>query len=137
MSEADTQRRDLFDRRLGALFGVPDVLATQPATLQVATPLVGDAQTFIVQTYRQRDGGKSGDTVFVQYVDQFGAVRLVLPPAVADCIARQRDALTTKSRKRGAQAAAEDRKARGILPGFMRNGNRPGRRKGKRRAEGE
>jgi hypothetical protein len=126
MSE-DT-RKDLFDRKLGALFGVPDVLSTQPTTIQVATPLVGEAQTFIVQTYRQRDGDKSGDTVFLQYVDGAGSVRIVLPPQVTHCIARQRDALTTRSRKRGAQQAADDRKARGIVPAFL---------KGKRRKVGK
>jgi hypothetical protein len=118
-------RQSYFDRRLGALFGIPDVLSTSPATIQTARALVGDAQTFIVQTYRMRDDDgagkvKSGDTVFLQYVDAEGSVRIVLPPEVTACIARQRDALTTRSRKRGAKAAAEDRKARGIQPGFLK-----------------
>lgn len=115
MSE-DT-RKALFDRKLGALFGVPDVLNTAPATIRAATPLLGEAQTFIVQTYRQRE---EGDTVFIEYVDAAGSVRLVLPPQVTACIARQRDALTTRSRKRGAQQAADDRKARGIRPAFLK-----------------
>lgn len=115
-------RQSLFDRRLGALFGLPDVLSTQPTTIQVAQPLKGDAQTFIVQTYRMKDGqkGKSGDTVFLQYVDAEGSVRIVLPPEVTAVIARQRDSLTSQSRRRGAKAAADDRKARGIEPGFMK-----------------
>lgn len=124
---AEDSRKALFDRKLGALFGVPDVLNTQPTTIQVATPMTGDAQTFIIQTYRQRDGEKSGDTVFVQYVDAEGSVRIVLPPQVTACIARQRDALTGRARRRGAQAAADDRKARGIRPAFLKGKTRKGK----------
>jgi hypothetical protein len=126
---ADDPRQSYFDRKLGALFGIPDVLATTPATITSARPMVGDAQTFIVQTYRVRDAGdgekaRSGDTVFLQYVDGAGSVRIVLPPEVTACIARQRDSLTTRSRKRGAKAAADDRKARGIRPAFLKSAKR-------------
>ena len=122
-SQLPETRQSFFDRRLGALFGLPDVLCTQPTTIQVAQPLKGDAQTFIVQTYRMKNGekGKSGDTVFLQYVDAEGSVRIVLPPEVTAVVARQRDSLTTQSRRRGAKAAADDRKARGIVPGFMKS----------------
>ncbi len=108
-----------FDRALGALVGIPDVIHTAPTTIRSTTPIVGGAQTFIVQTYRQRDGEKSGDTVFLEYVDESGTVRLVIPPSVTACISRQRDSLTARSRSKAAKAAAEDRKARGIKPGFM------------------
>jgi hypothetical protein len=63
---------------------------------------------------------QGGDTVFVQYVDDCGAVRIYLPPQVADAIVRQRDALTTKTRKRVGKDAAQARKARGELPAFMK-----------------
>lgn len=116
--------RDLFDRKLGSLVGVPGVLHTKPTTIRVTTPLVGDSQAFIVQTYRQRDENDekvvARDHVFVEYVDGSQHVRLYLPPEVAACIARQRDAMTSRSRKRGAQAAADDRKARGIKPAFLK-----------------
>jgi hypothetical protein len=117
----------LFDRKLGALVGVPDVLSTKPTTIQTATPMVGDALTFIVQTYRQTSddpADKGGDWLFIQCVDAGGAVRLCIPPAVAACIARQHKALTGMSRRRGAQAAADDRAARGVVPGFMRRRRR-------------
>jgi len=58
--------------------------------------------------------------VFVQYVDDQGAVRIVIPPEAADAIARQRDALGTKNRKLAARATAQARKARGEMPGFMK-----------------
>lgn len=45
---------------------------------------------------------------------------VALPPEVADCIARQRDALGTKSRKRAAKQEAARRKAAGIKPGFLK-----------------
>jgi len=51
---------------------------------------------------------------------QDGAVRLVLPPSVSTIIARQRDALTGKSRSAAATQGAADRAARGIKPGFLR-----------------
>jgi hypothetical protein len=125
MAESDDPRRSFFDRKLGALFGLPDVLSTSPATIQNATPMVGDAQSFIIQTYRQNDSnGKAGYTTFIQAVDAAGAIRLVLPPSVTACIARQRDALLTKMRKRNSKAAATDRKNRGIEPGFAKGRKR-------------
>jgi hypothetical protein len=110
---------DKYDRMFGSLTGRADVTRCKPTTVQVHTPLIGAAQTFIIQTMRAHDE-QGGDTVFVQYVDDTGAVRLYLPPAVADAIARQRDALTTKNRKRVGKEAAQARKARGELPAFMK-----------------
>ncbi len=49
-----------------------------------------------------------------------GLTRVVLPPAVSEAIARQREAITAKTRSKAAKAAAQDRKDRGELPGFMR-----------------
>lgn len=116
--------RDRFDRAIGALDGIPDVLKTAPTTLRAVTPLVGSAQTFIVQTFRQKDGGEDGGparfTVFLEHVDEHGSTRLVIPPVVTAAIARQRDALTDRARSKAAKATAADRKARGIQPGFMK-----------------
>lgn len=87
---------DAFDRQLGALDGLPDVVKTKATTTRTVPPLgVGGSQVFVVQTYRQKD---RGDTIFVEVVNNSGAMRLVIPPAVANVIARQRDALTTKVR---------------------------------------
>lgn len=109
---------DKFDRMIGALVGLPDVAKTQPSTVVALSPLIGESQTFILQTYRQRD---VGDTIFLQYVDADGSKRIVIPPAAADAIARQRDSLTLKVRKRIGKESAAARKARGELPGFMRD----------------
>jgi len=47
-------------------------------------------------------------------------MRLVIPPKVADAIARQREALTTKVRRKVGREIAAARKERGELPGFMK-----------------
>lgn len=109
---------DQYDRLMGALHGLPEVASTRPSTIKTVTPVVGTNQTFIVQTYRQRD---AGDTVFLEVVTKEGTVRLVIPPAVANAIARQRNALTNKTRSMAAKAIAQARKDRGQLPGFMKS----------------
>jgi hypothetical protein len=117
--EQQFRQIDKFDRMMGALTNLPDVAHTKPSTVVAVSPLIGEAQTFIIQTFRQRE---VGDTVFLQYVDGEGRVRLAIPPAAAEAIARQRDALTTKVRKKIAREQAAARKARGEVPGFMRAG---------------
>jgi hypothetical protein len=109
---------DKFDRLMGALVNLPDVTHTKASNVVVSSPLVGDTQTFILQTFRQRE---VGDTVFMQFVDENGAVRIAIPPAAVDAIVRQRDSLTTKVRKRVGKESAAARKARGEQPGFMKN----------------
>jgi hypothetical protein len=113
----ETTTLDYFDRQLGALHGLPDVVKTKPSTIRTIPPLGIGTQIFIVQTYRQHE---HGDTIFLEAYGQGGPVRLVLPPKVAAVITRQRDALTEKTRSRAAKAVAEDRKARGITPAFRR-----------------
>lgn len=117
MSEPTFRVIDKFDRTLGALAGLPDVAHVKPATVQVLSPLIGEAQTITVQTFRQRE---RGDTIFLVCVGAEGSVRIALPPEVADVIARQRDALTAKNRRSAARAEAARRKAAGIKPGFLR-----------------
>lgn len=119
MNEQQYKTVDKFDRMIGALEGLPDVTKVAPSTIVALSPLIGESQTFIVQTFRQRE---VGDTIFLQYLDGTGSVRIAIPPAAADAIARQRDALTTKVRKRIGKDAAAARKARGELPGFMKKG---------------
>ncbi len=116
-NEVSSAMPDAFDRLLGSLHGLPDVISTKPSTMRTVTPLLGTSQMFIVQTYRQLE---RGDTIFLECVSKDGSVRIALPPAVADAIARQRDALTDKSRSRAAKRQAQDRKDRGEVPGFMR-----------------
>jgi hypothetical protein len=109
---------DAFDRQLAALHDLPDVTRTKPATLRVVPPLgVGGTVLFVVQTLRQRE---VGDTVFIEVVNGDGATRIVMPPAVAEAIARQRDTLTNKSRSRAGKERAARDQAAGIRPGFLR-----------------
>lgn len=117
MSEQPYKTVDKFDRLMGAMDNLPDVTQSKPSTVMHVVPLIGETLTFIIKTYRQRE---RGDTIFLQCVDSTGSVRIVIPPQAADAIARQRDALGAKVRKRVAKAQAAARKARGELPAFMK-----------------
>jgi hypothetical protein len=112
MSE-QSQMPDNFDRLIGSLHGIPEVVKTAQSTVQNVTPLTGRAQTYIVQTYRHKE---LGDTIFLQCVSGDGSYRIALPSKVADVIARQREALGSKSRSQRAKRVAEDRKSRGVQP---------------------
>jgi hypothetical protein len=118
MNEPQYRTVDKFDRMMGALANLPDVAHTSPSTVVTVSPLIGEAQTFVIQTYRQTE---VGDTIFIQYMDGEKHVRIAIPPKAADAIARQRDALTTKVRKRIGKQSAAARKARGELPAFQKN----------------
>jgi hypothetical protein len=125
MNEHEYKSVDKFDRLVGALAGLPDVTQVKPSTVQTTVPLTGEATTTIVRTYRQRE---VGDWITLEIIDAEGGRRLYLPPAVADAIARQRDALGTKNRKRAARDEAARRKAAGIVPGFMNGKKRRGKK---------
>lgn len=118
MAEQPYKTVDKFDRLMGALVDLPDVTHTKPSTVVTVSPLIGEAQTFIIQTFRQRD---VGDTIFLQYAASEGLLRVAIPPAAADAIVRQRDSLTTKVRKRVGKDQAAARKARGEVPAFLKN----------------
>ena len=108
---------DIFDRTIWSMSGLPDVITTKATTVRSLSSVLELSQTFIVQTYRQRD---EGDTIFIEYIGAEGSLRLALPSAVSEVIARQREALTGKSRSNAAVATAMERKARGIEPGFKK-----------------
>lgn len=122
MSGADekaTLAKSKFDRLMGSLTDLNETVRSAE-TVTRDTPLFGVGEgttTYITQTIRQKD---VGDFIFVEVVSEEGTVRLVLPPKVSAVIARQRDTLTGKSRSRAARSVAEDRKARGEVPGFMK-----------------
>lgn len=107
---------DEFDRTMESLRDLPDVVRTKPTTVRHQT-FYGSAQTFIVQTVRQRE---RGDTIFLEYVDRNGTKRIPIPPNVADTIARQRDALTTMTRKKVGKAIAQERKDNGYESPLLR-----------------
>lgn len=110
-----TAQPDAYDRAYGQAQGFPH---TKPSTITAANILgVGGVRSYIVETFRLPE---VGDTVFVQITGPEGLQRVHLPPAVTMAIARQRDALTTKSRSRAGKARAAADKAAGIVPGFLR-----------------
>jgi len=111
MEERSTALGDEFDRIIRSLTDLPDVVKTAPRTIIDVSFMLNLAQTFVVQTYRHRD---KGDYILVQHIGRSGeGFRLILPPKVAATIARQRDALTAKNRKKAAQQAVETRRAGG------------------------
>lgn len=109
---------DEFDATVRRFDGLPDVIKTSERTIRTKTKVLERTETFILQTIRQKD---EGDTILIEFIGAEGSLRIALPPRVAAAIASQRDQLATKSRSKVASAAAADRKARGIAPGFMRN----------------
>ena len=114
---------DAYDGAMRSVHGIPGVISTKPATVRHVHALLGTAESFMVQTYRKEhgeDGKGGGDTVFIEYHGAAGLIRLALPPQVADTIARQRAALTSKRRRIGAEKAVATRKERGIEPAFLR-----------------
>lgn len=114
----------IFDRALGALQGMPDTVHTKPSTVVSEVSFVGLAQTYTVQTFRQRDGQgdekKSRDTIFLQTMSAEGMIRIAIPHEVAIVIHRQAEQLSTMNRKRSAKRVAAERKAAGIAPGFLK-----------------
>lgn len=101
---------DLFDYQMGQLDGLTGGLKTKPATMRTVVGFIGAVQTFTVQTIRTPE---LGDHVFIEFTSATGFQRIVLPPQVADAIARQRDSLTATGRSRRGKEAAAARKASG------------------------
>lgn len=93
-------QRDAFDRIIGAIDGLPDVKKARPSTVTTVLPIIGRSQTYVVQTYHDRE---DGFTVFLQMVDAEGRARIAIPPKVAAAIYRQRDALVKASRRQSAR----------------------------------
>ena len=116
-NQRDNPTLSYFDRAIGKLDGLPDVVKTKATTLRVIPTFGIGTSAYVVQTFRQRD---EGDYIFLEQMTDSGASRIVIPPSVAETIARQRDQLAFKSRSRAGRIRADDMKAKGILPGFMR-----------------
>lgn len=107
--------KDAFDLLLSRSIGLPNGAHTQPAVVQ-SIDFYGNTTSFMVQTVRTDEGV----TCFVTQVNAQGSVRYILPQNVLMVVDRQRVALTTKIRRRHGRRIAEERKARGEQPGFMK-----------------
>lgn len=106
---------DPFDLLLSSVIGLPNGAHTQPSVVQ-SIDFYGNTTSFMIQTVRTDEGV----TTFVTQVNAQGSVRYILPQDVLAVIDRQRTALTTKIRRRHGKRIAEERKARGEVPGFMK-----------------
>lgn len=106
---------DPFDKLLSSMIGLPNGAHTQPTVVQ-AIDFYGHTTSFMIQTVRTDEGVTS----FVTQVNAQGSVRYILPSTVLAVIDRQRAAITTKLRRRHGRRIAEERKAAGIKPGFMK-----------------
>lgn len=102
-----------YDRLMAALDGIPDCARSRPTTIRTTHPLLGNVETFIVQTFRQKD---EGDIIFIEHTGPEGYERYYLPAAVAKVLQRHRDQLTTQNQRRVGREQAEARKAAGIEP---------------------
>lgn len=89
--------RDTFDRIVGAIDGTCP--KSKPSTVVDVQPIVGNSQTYIVQTYKTDFGMVS----FVQMVDAQGRARIVLPPKVTAALYRQRESLIKTARRNRAK----------------------------------
>jgi len=107
----------VYDRFYRNLHGLPDVTESRPATVNQVTPVEERPLTYIVRTLRHRE---RGDFILIEYISHEGAMRIVLPPGVANRIASQRESLTTQGRRKRGKEEAARRKAQGIVPGFMK-----------------
>lgn len=104
-----------FDRAIGSMTMRNDVVRTDISVKRV-TDAWGNTRTFNVQTYREeRTEGTSAarDTVFIEETGgEEGFKQIVLPPEVTEIIARQRDVVETKMRRKGAAKAMDTKKSK-------------------------
>lgn len=107
--------QDPFDRLQSSLEGLPGGASTRLAAIQ-HTDFYGHTTTYNIRSFKTEDGV----TVFVTQGDASGQVRFILPPSVLATIDRQRVSLTKQVRRRHGKRIAEERAARGDLPGFMK-----------------
>ncbi len=66
---------DVFDRTIRSMNGLPDVITTKATTVRSLSSVLELSQTFIVQTYRQKD---EGDTIFIEYIGAEGSFTLFI-----------------------------------------------------------
>ena len=110
-----SRTKDPFDRLLSDMIGLPNGAHTQPTVIQ-SIDFYGNATAYMIQTVRTEEGV----TAFVTQVNAAGSIRTILPQSVLAAIDRQRNAITTKLRRRHGRRIAEERAAAGLKPGFLK-----------------
>jgi hypothetical protein len=108
---------DEFDLAVESMRGRPDTVDCE-TTLHLCEPITGrKAMTYIVRHFRTSG---EGDTLFLTVVAGEQAKKIILPPKVMAVLNRQDATLTTKLRRRQGKRQADERKARGIQPAFLK-----------------
>lgn len=107
-SETTPIPTDLFSRELRGLRDDPGALSSQ-STIDTQD-FYGNAATWVVETFRGEDGH---ERVFVQRNDAEGGQRWVLPPQVTAALARHREQLSARARRRQGHRLVALRKGRG------------------------
>jgi hypothetical protein len=115
-----------YDRLRGGLEGI--ALFAKPSTIRNVETITGRAETFMVETGRHSE---LGDFVFIELTDEFGVIRICLPPKVANVVASQRDALSARRRSLSAKRIMDERLANGFDPGKALREYRKGKKKAK------
>lgn len=110
---------DSFDRTLSSMMGLPNGAHTKQSNVQ-HIDFYGNSTSYLVQTVRTDEEIMA----FVIQVEATGSKRFMLPLSVLAVIDRQRESITTKLRSRHGKRLAEERKAAGIEPGFMKEKRR-------------
>jgi hypothetical protein len=99
---------DTFSRELRALKDDPGAISST-STIQ-AQDFYGNTATWVLETFRDADGNEK---VFAQRIDWVGGQRLVLPPAVTAALARHREQLSARAKRRQGHRLVAQRKERG------------------------
>lgn len=107
--------QDAFDKLLSNMIGLPGGAHTKLAAVQ-HIDFYGNVTTFNIQSVKTEEGV----TTFVMQADANGSVRYILPTKVLAAIDRQRASVIKQVRSRNGRRIAEERKAAGIAPGFMK-----------------
>jgi hypothetical protein len=108
---------DPFDKLLSTMIGMPNGANTSPTVVQ-AIDFYGNTTSYMVQSVRTEE---QGVIAFITLVNSQGSQRWVLPQSVLAVLDRQRDSMSTQIRRRHGRRIAEERKAAGLEPGFMKH----------------
>jgi hypothetical protein len=107
-----TQTRS--DRLRSSLEGLPGYVQAKPSVVKDVIAMVGVQGTYVIETIKTDEGFYG----FLDVMSDDITGQMVLPPRLMARIYSQRDAITKRSRKASAKAAAETRRAN-------RNGEAP------------
>jgi len=107
--------KDEFDKMLDSLIGLPNGAHTKLTAVQYRD-FYGHTTIYNIQSVKTEEGV----TTFVWQADAEETVRYILPTKVLASIDRQRASLTKQVRSRHGKRIAEERKAQGLQPGFLK-----------------